>query len=135
MLFLVTRLNCSYSFTNPTYPTFSLSNVHGDTVLNSNNLIQMANGSPLSQGCNSGTFSYQTTSGNFSSTYNGTNGQSSSINNQFYTSGSNTLLIRTIQSTQGNLSKLNGNSFKLAWARRFFFSSYISDRKGTDASA
>ena len=79
--------SCLYVFNFPSYLSFALPpaqpNSPGDTVLNSGYPIQFFFGALSYLGCNTGKCSYQTPNGTFSSTYIDSNGQSSSIENQF----------------------------------------------------
>ena len=93
--FILVTTQCYYRFTNPYVPSFKLPaaqtnspddtqpNSSGDTMLNSGYPIQFFYRTLSTLGCNTGKCSYQTPNETFSSTYIDSNGQSSSMENQF----------------------------------------------------
>jgi hypothetical protein len=106
----VYQTNCIYSFTDPSFPSFTLPpaqpNSPGDVQLNKKNPIRFVNGSSIAagQGCNSGLFSYNDErSEQYSSSYSDVNEQTSWIGNVIYATNHDELYARTIQSHQSNL--------------------------------
>jgi polyvinyl alcohol dehydrogenase (cytochrome) len=104
---------CCYKFRSPQLPSFNISNINGDVVLNNNNPIILANGVSVSQGCNGNNFQYWDSVNGWQSSYVDMNGQTRSTIDNFYATSTN-LQIRTIQTWQRNLpTLLNGRYGRL----------------------